>query len=207
MPTRLGNISIARNRKDYTCFYCEKTIQKNTDNFVVAGRIRAKVTFWVTSRLHPECFDLWVKEKYSLQVEYANNPPAKSKPEIIKGKLFDLTPAQRKRRAALLFYLNSRDKVNLINAYKRQSTDRVYTVMETMAKRLIEIQESGVDYQYDFDGELLDLVKTHDRWWYTTFDTPHIGSKIASLTNRANKQEPYIPTWPQLPSEETPHGF
>ena len=104
------------------------------------------IKVWVFN-YHSECWLKVFEEENNSQIDL-HTRRKNHEPGLRKTLLSKLTPKQRERRRILQTYITTRDLPALLNAYERQSTSRVYIVMNTIANRWQELLEMGIPFQH-----------------------------------------------------------
>lgn len=195
----IGRLYIFKNRNIRKCNFCEGDILPEELYF---RRIGSSNKHHFSSFLHYQCafekinslVEAWKQTGYDKRTA---RPKGTRELPVTK----DLTVEQIARRKALLMYLNVRDKESLIKAYEQHSTVRVFTVMNNIYKRLIELDAMGSKFPKFWDNEKFDnyFLKYDRDWWSTTayLQGPELYNQfIRTLDTR------YPPIWPQ-PTETT----
>ena len=205
-----GHIRQQIGKKPYFCDICKESIEIG-DSYISAAAskiVRDKnkkyhVVWLNGSRYHDMCY---VAQIYETRLRLTNRHAEILKPGGKSTRLKTLTPETKKRRNVLQMYYSARDIPALIKAYEQHSTNRVYTVLNTIATRWVELHKMGVEFRADFhtlrnkdQARKLDrLLMTYDADWYEkVFDADDkVETKIAALV-RTLDTDLYPPKWPE----------
>lgn len=210
-----GHVTTKIISKEVPCKYCEQVIEKGSLYVRIIGErgrgifptkkndtTPRSIKVWVFS-YHNDCWLKVFEEENNSQIDLYTRRK-NHEPGLRKTLLSKLTPEQRERRRILQTYITTRDIPALINAYERQSTSRVYIVMNTIANRWQELSEMGVPFQHTLtsksnnenDIKLKKLILKYDsRWMFNVWDRKDITLEEEIEALRRNSSDKYPPTW------------